>query len=88
MGTKVNYVQENSGVYRMSYDLKKVMGEALPDMYCSFKLNVDIEIFEARYDRMYCSSKLNVAVILNTLSSIPCPNEVEPSDHLPVATTF
>lgn len=61
----------------ISYDLK-VMGEPLPD----------IGIFEARYDRMYCSSKLNVAAILDTLSSIPCPNEIEPSDHLPVAATF
>lgn len=61
----------------ISYDLK-VMGEPLPDK----------GIFEARYDRMYCSSTLKVAAILDTLSLVPCPNEVEPSDHLPVAATF
>ena len=61
----------------ISYDLK-VMGEPLPDK----------GIFEARYDRMYCSSTLKVADILDTLSLVPCPNEVEPSDHLPVAATF
>jgi hypothetical protein len=55
-----------------------VMGEALPQ----------IGLFEARYDRMYCTTALHPTAVLDTVAAKPCPNEEEPSDHLPVAATF
>jgi len=59
------------------YDLS-IMGQPLPDF----------GRFEARYDRMYCTAKLTPAAVLDTIASTPCPNDVEPSDHLPVAASF
>lgn len=61
----------------IAWDLA-VMGEPLPDS----------GVFEARYDRMYCSQRIRPNVFLDTLSSKPCPNKEEPSDHLPVAARF
>jgi len=61
----------------INYDLA-IMGEALPD----------IGVFQARYDRIYCSSSLVPTAVLDTISKTPCPNEIEPSDHLPVAASF
>ena len=55
-----------------------VLGEALPD----------VGMFTARYDRMYCSSALRPTAVLDTLCEKACPNDVEPSDHLPVAASF
>ena len=46
------------------------------------------DIFRARYDRMYCSVALQPAVVLDTVSDIACPNQHEPSDHLPVCASF
>ena len=46
------------------------------------------EVFEARYDRMYCSASLQPTAVLDTISTEPCPNKVEPSDHLPVCASF
>ena len=59
------------------YDLS-IMGQPLPDL----------GRFEARYDRMYCTAKLMPVVVLDTIATTPCPNDVEPSDHLPVAASF
>mmetsp|Transcript_17213 Transcript_17213/g.25630 ORF Transcript_17213/g.25630 Transcript_17213/m.25630 type:complete len:450 (-) Transcript_17213:28-1377(-) len=50
-------------------------------------LDVD-EVFQARYDRMYCSASLQPMVVLDTISTQPCPNKFEPSDHLPVCAAF
>ncbi len=61
----------------INYDLA-IMGEMLPN----------VGIFQARYDRMYCSSALVPTAVLDTISKTPCPNELEPSDHLPVAASF
>lgn len=55
-----------------------VLGDPLPDE----------GVFEARYDRMYCSAALEPVAVLDTVSTVPCPNANEPSDHLPVAATF
>jgi len=45
-------------------------------------------VFRARYDRIYCSQSLEPAAVLDTLSEAACPNEFEPSDHLPVCASF
>jgi hypothetical protein len=55
-----------------------VLGEPLPD----------IGTFTARYDRMYCSATLMPTAVLDTICTNACPNESEPSDHLPVAASF
>ena len=55
-----------------------VLGEALPD--CG--------VFQSRYDRMYCSAAVQITAVMDFLCSVPCPNEKEPSDHLPVAAAF
>lgn len=55
-----------------------VLGEALPDA----------GVFRARFDRIYCSQALQVTAVIDTTCTTPCPNEVEPSDHLPVAAAF
>jgi len=61
----------------IAYDLA-VLGEPLPD----------VGMFTARYDRMYCSTSVLPTAVLDTICTDPCPNEVEASDHLPVAATF
>jgi len=55
-----------------------VLGDALPDL----------GLFTARYDRIYHSAALKPAAVLDTISKKPCPNDMEPSDHLPIAATF
>jgi hypothetical protein len=55
-----------------------VMGEALPE----------VGVYQARFDRMYCTSAVQPTAVLDFLCSRPCPNEVEPSDHLPIAAVF
>ena len=45
-------------------------------------------VFQARYDRMYFSSSLAPTAVLDTISIVPCPNRIEPSDHLPVCASF
>jgi hypothetical protein len=61
----------------IAHDLA-VLGEPLPDA----------GVFAARYDRMYCSAALRPIAVLDTICDKPCPNDVEPSDHLPVAATL
>lgn len=61
----------------IAWDLA-MLGEPLP---------VD-DVFRGRYDRMYCSASLEPAAVLDTTSDVACPNETEPSDHLPVCASF
>lgn len=55
-----------------------VLGDPLPDA----------GLFRARYDRMYCSRALRPTAVIDTIADRPCPNDAEPSDHLPVAVAF
>lgn len=55
-----------------------VLGDPLPEA----------GTFAARYDRMYFSAALTPTAVLDTVASDPCPNDREPSDHLPVAALF
>ena len=61
----------------IAYDLA-VMKEPLPNK----------GIFQGRYDRMYFSSAIKPTYVLDTISNVPCPNDKEPSDHLPIAASF
>lgn len=73
------YLEELQGgkFWGIAYDLA-VLGEPLPAA----------GLFSARYDRMYCSVALRPTAVLDTLSEVACPNQKEPSDHLPVAAAF
>ncbi len=46
------------------------------------------DVFRARYDRMYASQSLAPVAVLDTLSGEACPNQYEPSDHLPICASF
>lgn len=61
----------------IAHDLA-VLGEPLPDR----------GVYESRYDRMYCSSPVQTVAVMDFLCSRPCPNDQEPSDHLPVGAAF
>lgn len=61
----------------IAYDMA-VLGEPLPDA----------GVFESRYDRIYCSDAVQPTVVMDFSCTTPCPNEKEPSDHLPVAAQF
>ncbi len=73
------YIGELRGgkFWGIAYDLS-IMGQPLPA----------VGRFEARYDRMYCSERLQPTAVLDFFAEAPCPNDVEPSDHLPVAACF
>lgn len=73
------YEEELKGgkFWGIAHDLA-VLGEPLPDA----------GVFKARFDRIYHSESLKPVAIVDTLCDKPCPNEVEPSDHLPVAAVF
>lgn len=55
-----------------------VLGEPLPD----------VGLYSGRYDRMYCSTAIQPVAVLDTISDKSCPNDVEPSDHLPVGASL
>lgn len=55
-----------------------VLGDPLPD----------VGLFTARYDRIYCTPALQPTAVVDTITTTPCPNHQEPSDHLPVAVAF
>lgn len=61
----------------IAHDLA-VLGEPLPK----------VGVFRSRYDRMYCSASVQTTAVMDFHSSKPCPNDNEPSDHLPVAASF
>ena len=61
----------------IAYDLG-ALGEPLPDA----------GVFQARYDRMYCSAAIKPIAVRDFVCCDPCPNECEPSDHLPLAACF
>lgn len=62
----------------IAYDLA-VLGEPL----------IVNDLFKGRYDRMYCSSTtIAIHSVMDFNSNIACPNQNEPSDHLPIAALF
>lgn len=61
----------------IAHDLA-VLGEPLPD----------VGVFQARFDRIYHSSALQPTAVMDFCCTDPCPNDREPSDHLPVAASF
>lgn len=61
----------------IAHDLS-VLGEPLPDA----------GLFKARFDRIYYSEAIRPIAVVDTICDRPCPNEAEPSDHLPVAAVF
>ena len=78
-GFKAVYQRELSQgkFWGINHDLS-VLGEPLEEL----------GLFKARYDRMYCTATLRPLVTLDFPSDKPCPNDLEPSDHLPVAASF
>ena len=55
-----------------------VLGQPLPDA----------GVFQSRFDRIYCSAVVQPLAVMDFECSEACPNESEPSDHLPVAGLF
>ena len=74
-------------VYRKELDSGKFWGIA-SDLAVMGEMLPNVGVFEARYDRMYCSTNLQPTSVIDTISKIPCPNDVEPSDHLPIGASF
>lgn len=75
------------GVYQDELDQGKFWGIAY-DVAILKEPLPDVGIFESRYDRMYCSDSLEPIAVMDFTSHRPCPNHVEPSDHLPIAAAF
>ena len=62
----------------IAHDMQ-VLGEPLPDA----------GLFTSRFDRIYYNARsMEPVCVTDTTSNMPCPNEQEPSDHLPVAASF
>jgi hypothetical protein len=75
---KVYHAELRQGKFwGIAHDLA-IMGEALPE----------VGVYQSRFDRMYCTSAVQPTAIVDFVCSKPCPNEEEPSDHLPVAAAF
>jgi len=74
-------------VYQAELSAGKFWGIA-HDIAVLKELLPDKGVFSARFDRIYCSKALRPVAVLDVTSAVACPNEVEPSDHLPVAATL
>lgn len=62
----------------IAHDMQ-VLGEPLPNA----------GLFTSRFDRIYYNSQsITPVTIIDSTSDEPCPNEKEPSDHLPVGVSF
>lgn len=48
----------------------------------------DLGLFSARFDRMYCCESVQPLAVMDFTSDKACPNNEEPSDHLPIAACF
>jgi hypothetical protein len=84
------YTQElkQGKFWSIAHDLA-VLGEALPTGTEPAAAGASVGVFTARFDRMYCNAAACVPIaVLDTVCITPCPNENEPSDHLPIAATF
>jgi exonuclease III len=68
---------ERGKFWGIHHDLA-ILGEPLEDK----------GLFVARFDRIYSSAVLQATAIMDFECDRPCPNETEPSDHLPVAACF
>ncbi len=68
---------EGGKFWGIAHDMA-VLGDPLPD----------VGLFTARYDRIYCTTALRPKAVLDTKAIKACPNDQEPSDHLPVAAFF
>lgn len=68
---------ESGKFWGIAHDMA-VLGDPLPDE----------GLFTARYDRIYCTTTLRPTAVVDTIAVKACPNDQEPSDHLPVASTF
>ena len=68
---------ERGKFWGIAHDMA-VLGDPLPDE----------GLFAARYDRIYCSASLHPIAAIDTIVNKACPNDKEPSDHLPVASSF
>ena len=74
------YQKELSGgkFWGIAHDMQ-VLGDPLPDA----------GLFTSRFDRLYYNAQsMKVVSVTDTISNKPCPNDEEPSDHLPVAASF
>lgn len=74
------YQKELSGgkFWGIAHDMQ-VLGDPLPDA----------GLFTSRYDRIYYNAQsMKPISVTDITSNEPCPNEKEPSDHLPVAASF
>ena len=74
------YQKELSGgkFWGIAHDMQ-VLGDPLPDA----------GLFTSRFDRIYYNAQsMKPISVTDTTSNEPCPNDKEPSDHLPVAASF
>ena len=74
------YQKELSGgkFWGIAHDMQ-VLGEPLPDA----------GLFTSRFDRIYYNAQsIKPVSVIDTTSDVPCPNDKEASDHLPVSASF
>jgi mRNA deadenylase 3'-5' endonuclease subunit Ccr4 len=75
-------------IYQQELNRGKFWGIAYDLAILGAPLNTNQIVFEGRYDRMYCSSKVQILCVQDFPSTVACPNQYEPSDHLPIAALF
>jgi endonuclease/exonuclease/phosphatase family metal-dependent hydrolase len=76
------------GVYQKELSSGKFWGIA-HDMEVLDDPLPDAGVFTSRYDRIYYNGEsVQPIAVLDTLATESCPNDREPSDHLPVAVSF